>query len=84
MLDLTSLVSFFILGIIGWITYKIYIWPVYITPLRKIPGPPSENLFYGNFKTILTEEVNNIIIKLVIMILFYTIFFLFIYIAYAL
>ncbi|RGB30204.1 cytochrome P450 [Rhizophagus diaphanus] len=56
MLDLISLVSFFILGIIGWITYKIYIWPVYITPLKKIPGPPSENLFYGNFKTILTEE----------------------------
>ncbi|PKY61305.1 cytochrome P450, partial [Rhizophagus irregularis] len=56
MLDLISLVGFFILGIIGWATYKIYIWPVYITPLRKIPGPPSESLFYGNFKTIVTEE----------------------------
>ncbi|POG72751.1 cytochrome P450 [Rhizophagus irregularis DAOM 181602=DAOM 197198] len=56
MLDLISLVGFFILGIIGWATYKIYIWPVYITPLRKIPGPPSESLFYGNFKTIMTEE----------------------------
>ncbi|RGB41468.1 cytochrome P450 [Rhizophagus diaphanus] len=56
MFDLISLVGFFILGILGWATYKIYIWPVYITPLRKIPGPPSESLIYGNFKTIVTEE----------------------------
>ncbi|RGB39338.1 hypothetical protein C1646_690123, partial [Rhizophagus diaphanus] len=41
-----------------WITYKIYIWPIYITTLRKIPGPPSECLFYGNYKTFMKEEVN--------------------------
>ena len=58
MLDLSSLVSFFVLGIIGWVTYKLYIWPYYISPLRKVPGPPSENPIYGNFKTILLEEVN--------------------------
>ncbi|PKY21653.1 cytochrome P450 [Rhizophagus irregularis] len=56
MLDLTSFVSLFVLGVIGWITYKIYIWPIYITPLRKIPGPPSESLLYGNLKTIFTKE----------------------------
>ncbi|RIA87211.1 cytochrome P450 [Glomus cerebriforme] len=56
MVGLISLVSFFILGIIGWIAYKIYIWPYYISPLRKIPGPPSENLFYGHIRTIMTEE----------------------------
>ncbi|PKY47660.1 cytochrome P450 [Rhizophagus irregularis] len=58
MLDLTSLVSFFVLGVIGWATYKMYIWPVYLTPLRKIPGPPFESLFYGNYKKFMKEEVN--------------------------
>ncbi|CAB4429412.1 unnamed protein product [Rhizophagus irregularis] len=56
MSDLISLVSIFVLGVIGWITYKVYIWPIYITPLRKIPGPPSESLFYGNYKTFMNEE----------------------------
>ena len=58
MLDLSSLNYLFVLGIIGWFTYKVYIWPYYISPLRKIPGPPSESPIYGNFKTILVEEVN--------------------------
>ncbi|RIA79007.1 cytochrome P450, partial [Glomus cerebriforme] len=56
MFDLVSLINFFVFGFIGWITYKIYIWPYYISPLRKIPGPPSENPFYGHIKTIMTEE----------------------------
>jgi hypothetical protein len=71
MLDLVSLVGFLALGFLGWVTYKIYIWPVYITPLRKIPGPPSENLIFGNILSLLTEEVNNIIIKSIIIILIY-------------
>jgi hypothetical protein len=57
MLDLSSLVGFFVLGVIGWATYKLFIWPFYISPLRKIPGPPTEYIFFGNFKTFLTEEV---------------------------
>jgi hypothetical protein len=57
MIDSISLVGFLVLGIIGWITYKIYIWPNYISPLRKIPGPPSENPFFGNIKTFMKEEV---------------------------
>ena len=61
MLDSTSLVKFLVLGGIGWITYKIYIWPFYISPLRKIPGPPSQSLFYGEIKAILSGEVNNVI-----------------------
>ena len=58
MLDLSSLVSFFVLGIIGWFTYKVYIWPYYISPLRNIPGPPSDNPIYGNFKSFFLEGVN--------------------------
>lgn len=64
MLDLTSLISFFVLGVIGWATYKMYIWPVYLTPLRKIPGPPFESLFYGNYKKFMKEEVNVVYISL--------------------
>ncbi|GET00307.1 cytochrome P450 [Rhizophagus clarus] len=56
MLDLISLVSFSVLGVIGWITYKMLVWPFYISPLRKIPGPPCENLFTGNLRTLMTEE----------------------------
>jgi hypothetical protein len=57
MINLISLVSIFVLGVIGWITYKIFIWPFYVSPLRKIPGPPSENPFSGNIETLLTERV---------------------------
>ncbi|CAB4383839.1 unnamed protein product [Rhizophagus irregularis] len=44
----------FALGIIVLVIYCI--WPIYITPLRKIPGPSSENPFYGNLGTFLLEE----------------------------
>jgi hypothetical protein len=57
MLNLSSLVGFFVLGVIGWAIYKIFIWPLYISPLRKVHGPPSENILFGNFKTLLSEEV---------------------------
>ncbi|PKC09567.1 cytochrome P450 [Rhizophagus irregularis] len=56
MLNLSSLVGFLVLGFIGWVTYKLFIWPFYISPLRKIPGPPSESIIFGNFKSILSKE----------------------------
>ncbi|GBB90199.1 hypothetical protein RclHR1_17090003 [Rhizophagus clarus] len=56
MLDLISLIGFFVFGVLGWFIYKVHIWPVYITPFRKIPGPPSESLFLGNYKRLFTEE----------------------------
>ncbi|PKY39669.1 cytochrome P450 [Rhizophagus irregularis] len=61
MLESTSLASFFVLGVIGWITYKIFIWPFYVSPLRKIPGPPSDNPISGNLKSIITGESNSFI-----------------------
>ncbi|PKK55515.1 cytochrome P450 [Rhizophagus irregularis] len=57
MLNLSSLVGFLVLGFIGWVTYKLFIWPFYISPLRKIPGPPSESIIFGNFKSILSKEI---------------------------
>ena len=62
MLDLNSLAYLSVLGFIGWITYKIYIWPYYLSPLKDIPGLQSINPLYGNFKTIFLERVNIIYI----------------------
>ncbi|PKK77878.1 cytochrome P450 [Rhizophagus irregularis] len=42
--------------VMGCITYKLFIWPYFISPLRKIPGPPSDSLIYGNLKTLMKEE----------------------------
>ena len=58
----STLVNLFVLGVIGWIIYKIFIWPFYISPLRKIPGPPSENPFFGNVKTLMVKEVTHLFI----------------------
>ncbi|PKY39665.1 cytochrome P450 [Rhizophagus irregularis] len=56
MLDSISIVKFFLLGVIGWITYKIFIWPYYVSPLRKIPGPPSDNPYFGNVQSLMTKR----------------------------
>ena len=56
MLYLSSLVSFSVLGIIGWVIYKVYIWPFYT--LREVPGPPSDSPFYGNFRSFFVKGVN--------------------------
>jgi hypothetical protein len=61
MLDLNSLVSFFVLGTIGWVTYKVFIWPYYVSPLRKIPGPSTSNPFYDS---LFAEEVNIVYISI--------------------
>ncbi|GBB88720.1 hypothetical protein RclHR1_01530008 [Rhizophagus clarus] len=53
MLDSISTVSLFLLGVIGWITYKIFIWPYYVSPLGKIPGPPSDNPIFGNLHSLI-------------------------------
>ncbi len=58
MIDLSFLVGCFVLGVIGWFAYKVYIWSYYISPLRKVPGSPSESLLFGNVKIFFVEEVN--------------------------
>ncbi|CAB4414022.1 unnamed protein product [Rhizophagus irregularis] len=56
MLDLISIVGFVVLGVIGWITYKIFIWLYYVSPLRKIPGPPSDSPIFGNLKSLIKTD----------------------------
>ncbi|CAB5346662.1 unnamed protein product [Rhizophagus irregularis] len=56
MLDLISIVSFVVLGVIRWITYKFFIWPYYVSPLREIPGPPSDSPIFGNLKSLIKSD----------------------------
>ena len=58
MFDLSSLGFFSLFALIGWFIYKVYIYPYYISPLRKLPGPPSTNPLIGNFRQILLDKVN--------------------------
>ncbi|CAI2167898.1 11269_t:CDS:2, partial [Funneliformis geosporum] len=55
MIDLSYFVVSFVFGLIGWVTYILYISPYYISPLRKLPGPPSDNLLFGNFQSFITK-----------------------------
>ncbi|PKK61700.1 cytochrome P450 [Rhizophagus irregularis] len=59
--DPINLASFFVLGSIGWLTYKILIWPFFVSPLRKIPGPPPDSLIYGNAKALLSGEADGFV-----------------------
>ena len=69
MLDLSSLVGFSVLGVIGWVIYKLHIWPNYISPLRKIPGPPSGNPFTGTFGTLFLANEVCLYFNLIVLIL---------------
>uniref|UniRef100_U9SV23 Cytochrome P450 n=1 Tax=Rhizophagus irregularis (strain DAOM 181602 / DAOM 197198 / MUCL 43194) TaxID=747089 RepID=U9SV23_RHIID len=59
--DPINLVSFFVLGFIGWITHKILIWPFFVSPLKNIPGPPPDSLIYGNVKALLSIEADGFV-----------------------
>ncbi|CAG8630346.1 6701_t:CDS:2, partial [Diversispora eburnea] len=35
--------------LVGYYTYKWVIYPLYLSPLCKIPGPPPDHFLLGNF-----------------------------------
>jgi hypothetical protein len=46
-------------GLVGcWVVWKIAkrVFDVYRSPLRKLPGPPSDSFIFGNFLRIITGE----------------------------
>ncbi|CAG8819635.1 37257_t:CDS:2 [Gigaspora margarita] len=45
------------LAFISYALYKCYIHPFYLSPLRKIPGPPLDNLILGHYATFLNKEI---------------------------
>ncbi|RHZ54739.1 hypothetical protein Glove_423g12 [Diversispora epigaea] len=54
MLELTILL---VVLLVGYYTYKWIIYPLYLSPLCKIPGPPSDHFLLGNFIKLMTEEI---------------------------
>ncbi|CAG8665276.1 16112_t:CDS:2 [Cetraspora pellucida] len=38
-----------IVAIFAYVLYKFYIYPLYLSPLRKIPGPPVYNFILGHY-----------------------------------
>ncbi|RIB25344.1 cytochrome P450 [Gigaspora rosea] len=42
-----------VVALAGYVLYKCYIYPLYLSPLRKIPGPPVDNFILGHYSTFL-------------------------------
>ncbi|RIB20163.1 cytochrome P450 [Gigaspora rosea] len=45
-----------IISLVGYVLYKIYIYPLYLSPLRKIPGPPANNFIIGHYASFLKKD----------------------------
>lgn len=39
----------------GYVAYRVLLYSAYFSPLRHVPGPPTETLLYGNLPSILRE-----------------------------
>ncbi|RIB19591.1 cytochrome P450 [Gigaspora rosea] len=50
---------------ISYILYKCYIYPFYLSPLRKIPGPPIESFILGHYNTLLNKQIGEASARLV-------------------
>ncbi|CAG8498768.1 35623_t:CDS:2 [Racocetra persica] len=46
-----------IIAFISYAFYKCYIYPLYLSPLRKIPGPPVDNIILGHHASFLNKEL---------------------------
>ncbi|CAG8497672.1 12148_t:CDS:2 [Cetraspora pellucida] len=45
-----------IFAFVSYFLYKCYIYPLYLSPLRKIPGPPIDNMILGHYSTLLKKD----------------------------
>lgn len=55
-----SLLSIGILTIFLYVIYRITVYPRYISSLRHIPGPPSENWLLGALGRVYREEAGSL------------------------
>ncbi|CAG8460860.1 27722_t:CDS:2 [Racocetra persica] len=46
-----------IIAFISYAFYKCYIYPLYLSPLRKIPGPPVDNVILGHYASFLNKDL---------------------------
>lgn len=53
-----SLAAYAVGALVALILYKLvpFLWQMNTTPLRHLPGPPTESLFWGNMLSIQKEE----------------------------
>ncbi|KAF0398681.1 cytochrome P450 [Gigaspora margarita] len=42
---------------ISYIVYKCYIYPLYLSPLCKIPGPPVDSFILGHYDSFLSKQI---------------------------
>ncbi|CAG8775193.1 7157_t:CDS:2 [Cetraspora pellucida] len=45
-----------IIAFASYFLYKCYIYPLYLSPLSKIPGPPGESLILGHYASFLKKD----------------------------
>ncbi|RIB01835.1 cytochrome P450 [Gigaspora rosea] len=43
---------------VGYFLYKCYIYPLYLSSLCKIPGPPVNNFILGHYASLLRNDLN--------------------------
>ncbi|CAG8743267.1 5633_t:CDS:2 [Gigaspora margarita] len=53
-----------IVAFVGYILYKYYIYPLYLSPLCKIPGPPVNNFVLGHYASFLSKGFSDAIVHL--------------------
>ncbi|KAF0509342.1 cytochrome P450 [Gigaspora margarita] len=49
---------------IGYIVYKNYIYPLYLSPLCKIPGPPVDSFILGHYHSFLSKQIGEVSARL--------------------
>ncbi|RIB26170.1 cytochrome P450 [Gigaspora rosea] len=49
---------------VGYFLYKCYIYPLYLSSLCKIPGPPVNNFILGHYASLLRNDLNDAFIHL--------------------
>ncbi|CAG8710361.1 2859_t:CDS:2, partial [Racocetra persica] len=45
------------IAVVSYILYKCYIYPLYLSPLRKVPGPPVDNFILGHYASLLNKNI---------------------------
>ncbi|CAG8806618.1 13958_t:CDS:2 [Cetraspora pellucida] len=48
-----------IVAFISYFLYKCYIYPLYLSPLSKIPGPPVNNIILGHISSLLKDPIKS-------------------------
>ncbi|CAG8547013.1 4874_t:CDS:2, partial [Cetraspora pellucida] len=49
---------------VSYFLYKCYIYPLYLSPLRKIPGPPVNNFILGHYASFLNKDLSEALARL--------------------